>query len=198
MRTKEIIICAAILMATFLLGLYIGRGRADPTPIMCEETKETSVDTKRYIAPNAVSELERGTSYYTVPVSRNTGAGSGGEPRQRTDLEGTIIQRQDSIGTRIYGTGAGGEPRLCGDSVMVELPVLQRHYADSTYEAWVSGPVDPRLDSLRVFAPRTVITKRERKPPKRWHIGVTAGYGYTRHGFEPYVGVGVTYSIISL
>lgn len=83
------------------------------------------------------------------------------------------------------------------DSAIVELPVIQRHYADSIYEAWISGPVDPRLDSLRVFAPTTVITRSEWKPPKRWHLGVTAGFAVTPKGVQPYLGAGITYSFKS-
>lgn len=82
------------------------------------------------------------------------------------------------------------------DSGVVELPVIQRHYADSTYEAWVSGPLDPRLDSVRVFAATTVVTRRETGRRKRWHIGPSVGVGYTPHGFEPFIGVSVTFSIL--
>lgn len=86
---------------------------------------------------------------------------------------------------------------LCvDDSVSVSLPMVQRHYADSTYEAWVSGPLDPRLDSLRVYNKETIVTRIE-GTPKRWHIGVTAGYGYTAKGFHPYIGIGITYSFVS-
>ncbi|WP_367617598.1 DUF6808 domain-containing protein [uncultured Muribaculum sp.] len=97
----------------------------------------------------------------------------------------------------MYGSGAGGEPRCSTDSVIVELPKIQRHYVDSTYEAWVSGPLDPRLDSVKVFAPTTIISQREWKPPKRWHIGPTIGYGMTPHGLCPYIGISVTYSLFS-
>ena len=111
--------------------------------------------------------------------------------------EGVDSISVDTIITANYGTGVGGEPRCSKDSAIVEIQIIQRHYADSTYEAWISGPVDPRLDSIRVFAPTTIITRRECKPPKRWHIGVTAGYGYGAKGFKPFVGLGITYSIFS-
>jgi opacity protein-like surface antigen len=88
-------------------------------------------------------------------------------------------------------------PMVGRDSAIVQLPMIQRYYGDSTYEAWVSGPVNPRLDSIRVFARTTTVTRREWKPPKRWHVGVTAGYGYGPKGLQPYVGVGITYSVFS-
>ncbi len=153
------------------------------------------MDTILHYVPKPQSELALGTHRYTLPTYCFLGGGSGGEPRQRGNNDSICADSISSI--HIYGTGAGGEPRCSGDSAIVELSILQRHYADSTYEAWVSGPIDPRLDSVRVFAPTTIITKREWKPPKRWHIGVTAGYGYGTNGFQPYIGVGITYSIFS-
>ncbi len=79
------------------------------------------------------------------------------------------------------------------------VEVLQRHYVDSTYEAWVSGPIDPRLDSIRVFAERSVVTRTVSVTavPKRWHFGVSAGLGLTPKGAQPYIGVGISYSILS-
>ncbi len=156
-------------------------------------------DTIPHIAPAPQSELAVGTRTYTLPKSYIVGAGAGGEPRQRSEPESLCV---DPIATTTYGTGAGGEPRCCRDSAIaaesdselrvVELPIIQRHYADSTYEAWVSGPIDPQLDSVRVFVPTTIITKREWKPPKRWHIGTTIGYGYTPHGIHPCIGISIT------
>lgn len=75
------------------------------------------------------------------------------------------------------------------DTVSVELPIVQKEYGDSTYKAWVSG-YEVALDSIRITSPTVVVTK---KVPKRWGIGVQAGYGL--HG--AYVGVGITYNILS-
>lgn len=196
MRTKHYLLLALAGLTVFFAGFFIGKDRTEKPPGTVTETKETTVDTILHRAPMPQSELALGTHRYTLPTYRFLGGGYGGEPRQRNKADTTYCH--DSVQTtRIYGTGAGGEPRCSGDSAIVELPIIQRHYADSTYEAWVSGPVDPRLDSIRVFAPTTIITKREWKPPKRWHIGVTAGYGYGAKGFQPYIGVGITYSIFS-
>lgn len=83
------------------------------------------------------------------------------------------------------------------DSVAVEIPITQKHYADSTYSAWVSG-YDPCLDSIKVY-PRTevvTITKQIQDNPKRWGIGIQGGVGYGKGGFTPYIGIGVQYNII--
>ena len=195
MKTKHYILLALGGLIAFFAGFFIGKDRTDKPSGIVTETKETIVDTIPYFAPIPKSELALGTHHYTLPSYCFLGGGFGGEPQKQS--EGDIVSVDTISSSHSYGTGAGGEPRCSKDSAIVELPVIQRHYSDSTYEAWVSGPIDPRLDSLRVFAPTTIITKREWKPPKRWHIGVTAGYGYGAKGFQPYIGVGVTYSIFS-
>jgi hypothetical protein len=80
----------------------------------------------------------------------------------------------------------------------VEIPITQKHYESEEYSAYVSG-YEPQLDSIFVFPKTTVIHERTYKPPNKWHIGITCGYGY---GFnskqaEPYIGIGITYSIFS-
>lgn len=194
MKIRYYILLALGVLTAFFVGFFIGKGRTEKPPGTVTETTETTVDTIPYFAPMPKSESALGIHRYTLPSYCYLGGGAGGQPRSCQDEDSVCV---DPIVTAHYGTGAGGEPRCRRDSAIVELPIIQRHYADSIYEAWVSGPIDPRLDSLRVFAPTTIITKREWKPPKRWHIGVTTGYGYGAKGFQPYVGVGITYSIFS-
>ena len=197
MKVKHYLLLILGGLIAFLAGFFIGKDRTEKPPGTVVETSETTVDTIPYCAPMPQSELALGTHRYTLPTYRFIGGGAGGEPRPQSHTD-SICEDTVFIKSIAVGTGAGGEPRLCSkDSAIVELPIIQRHYADSTYEAWVSGPIDPRLDSVRVFAPTTIITKREWKPPKRWHIGVTAGYGYGAKGFQPYIGVGITYSLFS-
>lgn len=203
MNTKRYILLAMAGAAAFFAGYFIGKARAVKPPGTVSETREIYCDTVQNFAPLMKSELVVGTHSYTLPSYRffavekrqadKLGRGAGGEPRQRSS--DSMIVEQDTLAIPMSGSGAGGEPRSGTDSATVELPVIQRHYADGSYEAWVSGPIDPHLDSVKVFVPTTVITKREWRPPKRWHIGVTAGYGYGAKGFQPYIGVGVTYSI---
>ncbi len=82
------------------------------------------------------------------------------------------------------------------DSATIELPIMQSMYENKEYKAYVSG-VHARLDSIFVYPLHEVVTIREKQPPKRWHIGVTTGYGLTTKGMHPYVGIGLTYSLIS-
>lgn len=82
------------------------------------------------------------------------------------------------------------------DSVSVEMPIVQRTYRDSSYTAWISG-YDARLDSIEVYRWQETVTIKEQRPAKHWHLGVTGGYGLGITGLQPYIGVGLTYSIIS-
>ena len=84
------------------------------------------------------------------------------------------------------------------DSVAVKIPITQKRYDGENYSAWVSG-YEPSLDIIFVRGRTDVITIRETKPPNKWHIGVQCGVGYTFKSkqFEPFIGVGLSYSIIS-
>ena len=83
------------------------------------------------------------------------------------------------------------------DSLQLVLLRVQRHYSDSTFDAWVSG-VDPRLDSIKTYQTNMVITKEIPVIKKtRWGLGVQAGVGAGKGGLTPYVGVGVSYNLLS-
>ncbi len=194
MKTKHYILLSLAGLTVFFAGFFLGKDRKEKPSGTETETRETTVDTILLRAPMPQSELALGTHRYTLPVYRFLDGSYGGELRQPGDNDSAFA---DSIMSAPDGSRSGGTPLCSNDSAIVELPIIQRHYVDSTYEAWVSGPVDPRLDSVRVFVPTTIITKQEWKPPKRWHLGVSAGYGYGAQGFQPYIGVGVTYSIFS-
>lgn len=187
MKAKHYILLVLIGILLFLSGFFLGKGLTRKNPGETDEIIETIVDTIVYRAPIPQTERVEGSRRYTLPTYHFISGGFGG-----------VARNIDSTDSTYYVTkGRSGEPGCMADSAVMELPVVQRHYSDSTYEAWVSGPIDPRLDSVRVYSPTAIITKREWKPPKHWHIGVTAGYGYGSKGFQPYIGVGLTYSILS-
>ena len=78
------------------------------------------------------------------------------------------------------------------DSAEVVIPITQKEYKGEDYQAWVSG-YQPSLDSLLVFSKTQEITTREK--PKRWSVGLSAGYGFTPKGSQPFVGVSLTYRL---
>lgn len=109
------------------------------------------------------------------------------------------VPRADSVNDTLGGRykNSGGTYKN-SDSAEVEIPITQKKYSDTTYTAWVSG-FRPALDSIYVHPRREVVTVTNtvRNKPKRWGVGVHAGYGVTPHGFQPYIGVGVNYSILN-
>lgn len=73
-----------------------------------------------------------------------------------------------------------------------------KEYQDSAYYAKVSG-IAPRLDEIRVY-PKTVYEKQYIyrdivSKPKRWGVGVSAGYGISKHGLSPVLAVTVNYNL---
>lgn len=78
---------------------------------------------------------------------------------------------------------------LGGDTIQepiyIPVPITSKEYQTENYRAWVSG-YKPSLDSVWVYPEKIII----REKPRRWGIGVIAGYGIGRNGLSPYVGVG--------
>ena len=74
-----------------------------------------------------------------------------------------------------------------------------KEYSDSNYYAKVSG-VAPRLDEIRVY-PRTIyqteyVYRNITQKPKRWGIGLSAGYGVGKNGLTPVLAVTVNYNLL--
>ena len=71
-------------------------------------------------------------------------------------------------------------------------------YKDSTYTAVVGG-IEPYLKSIEIY-PKTIYVNNNTtttiKVRSRFGLGVQAGYGYSRNGLQPYIGVGVQYNLI--
>jgi hypothetical protein len=85
------------------------------------------------------------------------------------------------------------------DTLFVPVPIEQRFYKGSNYEAYISG-YKPNLDSIRVFNASTTkyITKevKVQQRAKKWGIGAHIGYGYNGYKFTPYIGIGLQYNLI--
>lgn len=137
------------------------------------------------------TEKDTKTVYDTIPVFIDTPI-----PRDSAVIRYVTVSVPSHDTTKTHHADT-----LSSDSVAVTLPITQKVYKDSTYEAWVSGYM-PALDSIRVFQPITTITNtitntEVRYKTKRWGLGVQVGIGVTPSKIEPYIGVGVTYNIFS-
>ena len=73
------------------------------------------------------------------------------------------------------------------DTLVVDLPRSQLVYEGEDYTAWVSGVV-PALDSIAVRIPQV-------SRPRRWSVAVQAGVGITPAGPQPYIGLGLSFSL---
>ena len=71
-------------------------------------------------------------------------------------------------------------------------------YKDSTYTAVVGG-IEPYLKSIEIY-PKTIYVNNNTtttiKVRSRFGLGVQAGYGLSRNGLQPYVGIGVQYNFM--
>ncbi len=126
---------------------------------------------------------------YYYPVARDSVVVSYVARRLPTndDKSPTPRQKDDAI-AREKGSG---------DSADVIIPIAQKEYQDSTYHLWISGYA-ASLDSIHTYTRHDYTTVRlPTAKPKRWHLGITAGFAVTPKGMQPYIGAGITYSFKS-
>ena len=88
------------------------------------------------------------------------------------------------------------------DTMYVYLEREEVVWQDSLSKIYVSG-IMPQIDSVQHFISERVVTRELTKivnRPCKWGVGIHAGYGIQLGGqvrTAPYLGVGVTYNIIS-
>ena len=214
---REAVKAALVFM---LVGLVLGGiigygvfGRSKATDYVSERDTSTYIDTISYYQPVPKDSMVINYVTRTLPVKRRDSsttnktetflaenyAQNNGENIRIMRNSGCARQNSNEFGSALAGMEF---PPLYAsvdsDSAAVAIPITQKRYENEDYRAYVSG-YEPNLDSIFVFPKTTVIHERSYKPPNKWHIGITGGYGY---GFkskqaEPYIGIGITYSIIS-
>ena len=89
------------------------------------------------------------------------------------------------------------------DTLYVYLVREQIQWQDSLCRVYASG-INPQVDSVTHFVQETIITREISVPVKvksRWGLGIQVGYGAGVNGKQvyltPYVGVGISYNILS-
>ncbi|EFC71559.1 hypothetical protein HMPREF0669_00231 (plasmid) [Prevotella sp. oral taxon 299 str. F0039] len=87
------------------------------------------------------------------------------------------------------------------DSSKVVIPIEQKIYNDSSYTAFVSG-YNAQLDSIHIRSPTTIINREIERTItqtrlKRFNMGFVGGvgYGFMSKSVEPFVGVGIIYTL---
>lgn len=87
---------------------------------------------------------------------------------------------------------------VCNDTVYVTLPRETKTYGDERYKAQVSGYC-PALDWIEIYGETQVVTNTvEKRDIRRWGLGIQAGYGYGPKGMQPYIGIGISYNLLTL
>ena len=91
--------------------------------------------------------------------------------------------------------------RMAGDTVRVEVevPIERKVYQTEDYKATIEG-FRPALVDMEIYRQTRFITKTETftvPDKRRWGLGIQVGYAYTPKGFQPTVGVGVSYNVIT-
>ena len=85
------------------------------------------------------------------------------------------------------------------DTTFVYLEREKITWRDSLCEVYASG-IMPSVDSVRHFQEYKYFTIEKQVPVKvktHWGLGVNAGYGVGKGGFTPYIGVGISYNLLS-
>lgn len=88
-----------------------------------------------------------------------------------------------------------------GDTVkvQVEVPIERKEYSTDAYRAIIEG-YRAKLLSMEVYQKTNTIIKPEIRTitkKTRWGVGVSAGYGVSENGLSPFVGLGISYNLIT-
>ena len=108
--------------------------------------------------------------------------------RKLIPVDSTVIRHEIAVLPRYKDTLIKHYDTVRYDSVSVIIPITQKVYKEKDYQAWVSG-YKPNLDSIHTFIPTTIIHDNTKE--RKWGIGISAGYGFTKNGFSPTVSIGV-------
>ena len=85
------------------------------------------------------------------------------------------------------------------DSVYIYMDREKITWRDSLCQVYASG-IMASVDSVRHFQKYKYITIETQVPvnvKNHWGLGVNAGYGVGKGGLTPYIGVGISYNILS-
>lgn len=187
MKRRDIIEClVSALVSAIVVGILTCRHQEPPVPggdidVQVDSTV-TQIDTTTAIAPDPADTRPRDTVYIKIYLP----APSVPAPAD------SVPEVTDSV------------PEIADSVLYLPVVIEQKVYEDpdSTYRAVVSGPAlseeyGPRLDSIQVYSRTTIQyqTKTVYVEPSRWSIGIQAGYGASKDGLTPYLGVGVQYRL---
>lgn len=110
----------------------------------------------------------------------------------------TIYQPKDSFIVRwetaylpVHDTTYLRDTLQVVDSVLVDVPISEKHYVSENYRATIRG-YQAELTDIWINQRETIVTVPYRKHWS-WTIGPQAGFGITPEGWRPYAGIGATF-----
>lgn len=168
-----------VALIIFLLALCVSIGfNVHYRKVIRDMPTESYIDTIPYYYPVPKDSLVIRYVTQTLPVAPKE------ENTQPKDTSATLPVVADSISHQEHA-----------DSANVSIPIAQKYYKEDEYEAWVSGYM-PSLDSINVYAPKTVVNHYEKTPWVDVSVGLQAGIGWIGgNNYRPYIGVGVQIGI---
>ena len=106
-------------------------------------------------------------------------------------VKDSIIYRTKVVPLPVHDTTVTEIETVAHDTVLVEVPIVEKTYTGENYKATVRG-FQPELVDIWIKQKETTITIPYRK---RWSFvaGPQVGVGYTPSGLQPYAGLGVTF-----
>ena len=194
---------ALAIFATFwfvaggLCGFFVAKGMYDQ-PIVESVTRDTTttIDTIPDIAPEPKDSTPVRTVIRWLPMKLPKASGN------KESVDNPYPASTDTISQWQYFGISEQLTEHPQDSALVEIPITSKHYSSEQYDAWISG-YEASLDSIKVYSKERIVTETvtvtKKARTKRWGIGFTGGYGYDFNSktAAPYVGVGVSYNIIT-
>ena len=84
---------------------------------------------------------------------------------------------------------------VLSDTVFVAIPIDTYIAQDNSYYIEATG-YEVQFKHIE-FYPTTVYRTERVSIPRRWGIGIQAGYGASKQGLSPYIGIGVQYNILT-
>ena len=83
------------------------------------------------------------------------------------------------------------------DTIRVLLEREQVIWEDSLARVYASG-IPPQVDSIHHYRDKMIITKETIiKTSSRWGVGIQGGVGAGKGGLTPYIGVGISYNLLT-
>ena len=112
------------------------------------------------------------------------------------------IYKEKRIVEKVYIPIESSDTIWRHDTMLIQVEREQLVWQDSLSRIYASG-ILPQIDSVQHFLKKIVVNREISTPYKvksRWGIGIQAGYGVYYNGqvkTAPYIGVGISYNILS-